>query len=661
MDDVFAHSNLLDEARARYEDGENYDRDNREEAFEDLKFRAGEQWPDTISKERTEDDRPMLTINRLPTIINQITGDVRVNRPGIKVRPFDDQGDPDLAEVYTGLIRSIENASDATTAYVHALDCAATCGIGHWRVLTKFTDDDMFEQDILIRPIRNPLAVVWDPGAQLPTREDAKWCFVVDLLPKERFQAKYPDARYADFEFEDLPDYLHGWYRSEHIRVAEYWRKVDVTKTLAQLQNGAVVDITDKSREVLSTLPIHRERRVQSHKVEQYVVSGAEVLDGPNDWAGKHIPIVPVIGEEVSVGDRVVRYGIVRHAKDPQRMYNYWITAQAEFTALQPKAPYKMTPAQVEGHEADWREANIRNFPYLLYNPDEMAPPPQREPPPMPSSAMDRQARIAEDDLKATTGVFDAAQGAKSNETSGRAIRAREQQSDTATAVYPGNMGRAIGYTGRILVDLIPTIFDTQRTVRLLEEDDTEKFAQVNTVVTGPDGPVVFNDLTVGKYDVVVLTGPSFNTRRIEAVEGMLGFIQAVPQAGALIADLIAKNQDWPGAEKIAERLRHMLPPELRDEDDQQNAPPPEPPDPAVAAKMAEMMAKIEKLNAETQGKELENAEKQLDIAAAAGLDGAIRQIVMQVVGEALAPPQSGSQPPGQLPQLPQPAPTALP
>jgi len=638
MDDILAHTDLLDEARSRYEDGENYDRENRENAFEDLKFRAGEQWPDTIAQERVEDDRPMLTINRLPTIINQITGDARVNRPSIKVRPSDDKSDPALAEVFTGLIRSIENASEASTAYIHALDCAATCGIGHWRVLTRFTDDDMFEQDLLIRPIRNPLAVVWDPGAQLMTREDARWCFVVDLLTKERFRELYPDARYADFEFEDLPDYLHGWYRNEHVRVAEYWRKVDVTRTLAQLQNGAVVDITDKSPEVLSTLPIHRERKVQSHKVEQYVVSGAEVLNGPNEWAGKHIPIVPVIGEEIAVGDRVVRHGIVRHAKDPQRMYNYWITAQAEFTALQPKAPYKLTPTQIEGHEADWREANVRNFPYLLYNPDEMAPPPQREPPPMASAAMDRQAMIAADDMKATTGVFDAAMGARSNETSGRAIRAREQQSDTATAVYPGNMARAVGHTGRILVDLIPKIFDTQRTVRLLNEDDTEGFAQVNTVVTGPDGPVVFNDLTVGRYDVVVLTGPSFNTRRIEAVEGMLGFIQAFPQSGALIADLIAKNQDWPGADKIAERLRFMLPPELRDDNDGQ-PPAPEPPDPAVAAKMAEMMAKIEKLNAETQGKELENAEKQLGIAMAGGLDAAVRQIVMQVIGEALAQP----------------------
>jgi len=284
-----------------------------------------------------------------------------------------------------------------------------------------------------------------------------------------------------------------------------------------------------------------------------------------------------VVGEEVHVGDRTVRHGIVRYAKDPQRLYNYWRTAAAESVALSPRAPWLVTPRQIEGQKKQWESANRGNPPYLLYSPDPSAPPPQRIEPAYPPVALFQEAGIAADDMKAVTGIYDAGLGAQGNETSGRAILMRQREGDTGTYVYVDNLSRAIRHAGRILVDLIPRIYDTERTLRILGEDGGEGFTVINRVVPGPDGPVTLNDLGAGKYDVEVSAGPGFSTRRLEAAESMMAFVQAVPQAGAVIADLIARNMDWPGAEAIAERLRRLLPPGLDAETPEPSAPPPPP------------------------------------------------------------------------------------
>lgn len=637
-------TDLIRGMRERWDRALDHDRDNRKEALVDLKFVAGEQWPDSIRLERESEGRPVLTINRMPQFVRQVTGDMRQNRPSIKVRPVDDRSDPIIAKIFTGLIRSIEQRSDAQEAYIGGAENAARCGMGHWRVLTQYAGDDAFDQDIVIQPIVNPFAVVWDPESIRVTREDAGWCFVVDRIPLAEFEKRWPDARTTGWDGEDGTE-GDQWCTGDDIRIAEYWCKKPYTRNLALLRNGEVVDVSGGETDGLG-LPydIVETREVESFKVVRHLVSGYEELEPEVEWIGRWIPIVPVIGEQVHIGERIVRHGVVRFARDPQQLYNYWRTTAAETIALAPKAPWLVTKEHIKGQEALWQEANVRNLPYLLYNPDPKAPglaPSRVAPAPIPAALL-TEANVANDDMKATTGIYDAALGAKSNETSGRAIMARQQESDVGALVYSDNLARSIRHTGVILVDLIPKVYDTARIVRMLGEDDTEEFVAINAAQ--PDGSVL-NDVRVGKYDVAVMVGPSYATKRLEASDSLMAFVQAVPAAGAVIADLIAKNQDWPGAEQIAERLKRILPPGA-----DPDAPPQET-DPRVVADAAKAQADVEKTRVETQGKQLDNAQKQLELAAQTGqLQQLVQQMVVQTLAQILQPAQPI---PGPMPGMP--------
>lgn len=589
---------LLRETVTRYERAAEFERENRDAAMDDLRFRAGDQWTDEATRLRK--GRPTLTINRTGQFVRQIVGDVRLNKPAIKVRAADGAADPKVAEIYEGLIRHIENVSDADTAYITGVDNAATCGMGHWRVKTQYSNDDAFDQDIRIKRIKNPMAVLFDPNATELTRVDANWCFVIQNVSLDEFKLLYPDALVSSFELSQRYDWLVNtdWWTEDFVRIAEYWKKVPVEKTLWLMASGKVIDASDMTAEDEAAAQaetgdeIMRKRTVNSHKIVQYIVSGAEVLSGPHEWPGRYIPIVPVWGEEIHLGEKVYRHGIVRFAKDPQRMLNYHRSANAEAIALQPKAPFIVTPEQIEGQEQYWQEANTSSRPYLLYNATANAQKPQREPPPQPNSAAIEAAQEAAQDMNATTGIYPPSLGERSNETSGKAILARERQGDVGSYLYVDNLSKAIAHTGRILVDLIPHIYDTPRVVRILGVDGTQRMVQINqeTDQMGMPLPARMNDLSVGEYDIEVEAGPSFSTKRDEAAESMMNFIQAVPPAGPLIGDLIAKNMDWPGADKIAERLRKVLPPGIAEPDEndpqaQQQPPmPPGPPpiDPAI-------------------------------------------------------------------------------
>lgn len=608
------NADLLKEARERCDEAYRHERENFDEGKDDLKFAAGEQWDDAAKAIR--ENRPTLVVNRTGQFRRQIIGDIRLNTPVIKVRPVDGKADKNLANTLTGLIRNIEYASDADSAYITAVDTAATCGYGNFRITTEYSSDDAFDLDIRIRRITNPFAVLWDPAAQEHSREDAKWAFVVTHMTLKDFQATYPKAATTDFDADDIDDGIKDWWKPDSVRVAEYWRKEPITRVLAQLADGSVSDVTGIPPEAYATAPVEivKTRTVKSHKVVQYLLSGSEVLEGPTPWPGRHIPVIPVWGEEIHIGDRTVRHGVIRFAKDPQRMLNYYRSAEAELVALTPKAPYILTPDQIAGQEGTWQQANSANLPYLLYNQTGATQRPTREPPPQPNTAAIAGAAAVADDLYAVTGIYKPSLGDQTSpESSGKAILARQREGDVGSFVYVDNLSKAIAYAGRQLVDLIPRIYDTERVVRVLGEDGETEIVKLNERVATPAGEVVQNDITIGEYDVVVETGPSFSTRRQESAESMLQFVQAVPQAGQVIGDLIAKNMDWPGAEAIAARLKKILPPGIADPDPGEPPPPPPGPPPELMAKMAELEIKQKTAEAEMAAKE---AKTRAEIAA---------------------------------------------
>lgn len=599
--------------RKRHEQGIERDQGNRTAAKEDLAFRAGDgQWDETERKLREGAGRPTLSFNKSGAFVRQVTGDVRQNKPAIKVSPAGEGSKKEIAEAYAGLIRNIEQQSNAPYVYSVAADNSVTCGFGYWRVVTQYSGDDSFEQDIRIKPIQNPLSVVCDPDAMELDRSDANWWFIYTTMSKEQFEIKYPKARIVEVEKLDKDDRTTyaDWFKGDTVRIAEYWCKKPVVRTLWQLSDGQVCWADEYDPEKFAGATMVNERDVDTYQITQHIVSGDEELEDPRPWAGKYIPIVRVIGEEVWVDEKCVTKGLIRDAKDAMRAYNYTRSSSIEVVSLQPKAPYKLSSAMIAGYEKVWQAANT-NLPYLVYHSDPNMPgkSPEREQPPVPAAGLMAEAELANRDIQATIGIYDPQLGARSNETSGRAIMAREAQGDTGTFVWIDNLGLAISYTGKILIDLIQKIYDTRRVLRVIGPDGEDKTITINHQVTDGAGnsrvlhdPMKgFYDLTLGKYDVIVQPGPSFASRRDQAAEGVKETMKVVgPAAAPLLAARLARLQDWPNADDVADDLEKLLPPQLQKPkvDPQTGKPiplPPPPPPPEAIKAQAELAAMKDK------------------------------------------------------------------
>lgn len=557
------HDDLLKEARERAKLAADADRFNREEALDDMRNIVGLQWPDDVRAKREEDNRPCLTINRLPQFLRQVTGDLRNMNPAIKAIPADTKASQEDAELVEGIIRQIQYESDASSIYERAAESAAACGMGFFRVLTDYVSNDSFDQKIIIQSIDNPFSVYFDPEARKSTREDARWCLITQVMTEEAFKDAYPDKVAVSVEQDGSGDGLEFWRQNGETVVAEYFWKEPKSKTIMLLPNGMILENAPKD--------LGGKTRTVNYDVIMWAkISGKDVLEGPQEFPGDHIPVIAVMGEELHIGDRIYRSSVIRFAKDPQRLYNYWRSAQTEMIALQPKAPYLVTAKQISGLEQIWSEANDSNRPYLPYIPDPNAPAPQRATPPIPSSGMMQEVGLAADDMKATTGIYDAGLGQRSDEKSGVAIRQRQMESDVSTSIYSDNMAKAVAHCGRVIVSMIPKIYDTNRMLATIGEDDQHGMTEINKPMMSENGPITINDMTKGKFDVRVDVGPNYATKRQETAESMMQFIQAFPPAAQVAGDLIAKSMDWPDAEKIAERLKKMLPPGMAEEDDPQ-------------------------------------------------------------------------------------------
>jgi hypothetical protein len=463
------------------------------------------------------------------------------------------------------------------------------------------------------------VSIIWDADAIFPNKEDARYCFVPVDMSHDAFKERYPDAPIEDFTLtlEGRTTLLDEWFGDDFVRVAEYWERRPENRTLALLPDGAIDDITEQPErlEQLKAQGARIEER-ESHCVYRSVISSCHVLEEPKKWPGRLIPIVPVIGEEVMIGRRTVRHGIVRNLKDPQRAYNYFRSAETEAVALQPKAPWILTEKNIEDHQDQWLSANLRNYPYLIYNPDakngNIAP--QRVQSGMDTSGMVEGLQISSGEMQQVTGIYDAALGQRSNETSGKAIQSRQRESDVGTFVYAQNFAMAIKHTGRIILDLIPHIYDAQRTIRIVGEDGKVNVVDINQQVALD---YVLNDVTVPAYDVQLDQGPSYATKREEAREGMLTFLQQAPSAAPVVLDLIANAQDWPNADKFSKRLKTLLPAPIQAQEAEESgeppAPPPPPP-PELLIKQAEMQADQQKMQVDLRKAEMSLAEKQIEL-----------------------------------------------
>lgn len=568
---------VITDALERFRDSEAGSSEVRERALEDIEFaRLSIQWPDDVRNQRRQEGRPCLTINRLPSFIRQVVNDARQNKPGLTVVPVDNGADFDTAQVIGGLIRSIERGSNAGVAYDTAVDHSVTGGFGFFRIATDYCHAETFDMEARIERVPNPFAVHWDTASTAFDASDWEFAFVSDMLSEREFKQKYPKAKPVSFQSGRGDDSVAEWIDGEKVRIAEYFLRTEKKRKIVQLSDGRVIhaDMMDKAQEIapgltlktadalaMMGITVNREREASYYTVKRRVMTGVEILS-EDDWPGSMIPICPVWGEEVLYRGRRHFRSLVRDARDPQAMFNFWRSASTELVALAPRAPWLIPAGGIPNNDTEmqkWATANTRSHAYLTYNAS-AGPAPQRQPfASVPAGAL-QEALNASDDMKAVMGIYDASLGARSNETSGRAILARQRESDVSTYHFIDNLSRAIQYAGRVLIEIIPSVYSERQAIQILGPDEAPKVVrlmQSQGVPPSPDDPDgKIYDLSAGKYDVVVKVGPSYATQREEARVALMEVMAQVPGAALAVGDLAMSNMDFPQADEAAKRVK---------------------------------------------------------------------------------------------------------
>lgn len=631
MADKKSKEDIHREAMKRFDRVSRDERDARDLAVEDTKFAqvAGSQWDNVATNARS--DRPRFEINKVALPINQAIGDQRQAEISSKIRPVSSGATEDIADTFTSLIRHIERLSRFDKVQDNAFKEVANGGMGGWYITTEFSDDDSFDQDIVIKKITSAATSVYmDPTAKDENKRDAMWGFVVEEISIEAFEGKWPDAVISDVSTNSQEGaYYTGWRTQDTVRVGDYWVVEPITKEVALMTDGTVIELNDETKSILDELAEKditiakdandkpKTKKVKSRKIVHYKISGAEVLEGPNDWAGKFIPIPVFYGFNIWINNIHYWRGMVRFAKDPNKVYNYATSGAIEATALSPKDPFWLTEKQAKGHTRQLETFNVKNQPFLLYNSDPDSPgPPKRSGAPAVQSALIQQIAQADADIQATTGRFAPSLGDNPADQSGKALLAVQQQGEAGTFELSDNLAGAVEYTAEILLDLIPKIYDTEKQIRIINPDGSSELIEINkTIIDEETGnKVIVNDLSQGKYSVATDTGPSYKTKRTEALNFLNSLSQSSPIFAQIAPDLLAKNVDFEFNDELTKRVRNVMiqqgivqPTDEEKQEATENAPEPQPPSRLEQMAMKDAELDLELKAASIDLKELEH------------------------------------------------------
>jgi hypothetical protein len=617
---------LLQQAKERYSDAKEAMREQHARMREDMKFSNPadpQQWTDDDRKARK--GRPSLTFDRTNQFIMQVVNDGRQNKPSIQCLPADSEGDPAVAEKLNGIIRHVEYQSRAGIAYDTALESAARCGLGWLRVIPQVMRPETNEQEVRILRVHDPLSILLDPGSTEPNGSDAMYGFAETTMTERAFKAAFPKAEVGAWESD-------GWFGDKNTRICEYFG-VKETKTNnivamleGQQQSMLEADYWEAHKEGRAIMLPDQDGAAQTFEAKERTVkwckmSGLDILE-ETIFPSQFLPLIPVLGYELWIDGKRYLCGMTRRLMDGQRFHNYAASATAESIASQPKAPFIVPFEGIENFEPDWQKLNSGNPAYLPYNSvnenGDPIPAPSRLSPPVMSQGFAGLLEYSSASMESAVGMFKANLGQQDNASSGRAIRARQQEGDTANFHYLDNRDRGIEQLGRVVVDMVTGrkgVYDTQRQARILGDDGKQDFVQIDPnmpqAVRKDGKKVVAINLNVGAYDVRVKSGPSFANNRQEAAQQIVDLTQGNPQLAAAMAPLLMKLQDLPDSEKAYRVALAMLPPpvqEAYDDEEGEDIPP------QAAAKMHAMQQQLQEMeqalnNAaeEADGKRAEN------------------------------------------------------
>jgi hypothetical protein len=628
---------FLDLATKRLKREIEADDHNRKAGIEDLKFINGDQWEEGEKRRRSIRGRPYLQVNELPKYVNQVVGDMRHNRARIKVIPGSPDANAIVANVRQGIISEIEYDSNAEAIYDYTGEMMTSCGYGAWRILTRYLDDDPFLQEIYLERIRNPFLVYMDSSATSEVYADAKYGFVLEKVTEDEFEERYPGQNRPDTSLKVGTGVSQEiWYAdSESFFIADYYviesekrtvclmkdgttqDKPDIDEKIAEWEKEAAITVQAQQAQALMTvqaavaagqpapaiqppsppqmpgsLTIVKSRDIDAPRVRHYAITADTILDGPNDVPGKYIPIILAKGPDRNIEGKTFVRSLIRDAKDPQRMLNFWVTDAAEIVDMIPKAPWIGTAKQFEGYEQDYASANVENFPFLKYNIDTgengqtQAPPPKRNELGQMPAAVFQQISICQQAIRDAIGMYKADVGDQGPERTGKAIIERQKPSDVGTFCFVDNLRRAIAHSGKVINEMLAEVYDTDRDVPIRNIDDTQTFMPVNTTAAvaaervkanpesyaGIDPKTLsqmaiksseqkFNSLKDGTYDVQIHTGPNYATQRQETSDKLMQLAGVNQNIAKIGGDILIRNMDFEGAEELADRLEATLPP----------------------------------------------------------------------------------------------------
>lgn len=582
-----SEADIIARAKRRFKAGMEWEGTWRNRFKNDIRFLFAdpddqEQWDANVRARRQIAGLPMVTINKVHTHWLHVVNQMKANLPAITVKPTGDEATYESAQIYGSVIRNIQVESRASTAYKIAAQFQVGGGMGYWRLTTEYADDNSFDQVIRIKQVPDPLSVVLDNNIKAQDGSDAEWGFIFEDIPRDKAERKYPRIKLPVGGGSNL-DGVQSWIMKDAVRTANYYEVETRKEWLYAITNddGSTrfvreSDMEANERALMAAASkeesdIVMRRRVDKKKVRLYVLVG-EAIAEKGTWAGSYIPIIRVPGEEVVIEGRLDRKGLTRYQKDAQRAYNYNASASLEYGALQSKSPYIAPVEAIEGLENYWASANTQNHSYLPYNhADENGnpiPKPERQQPPSSAPAYLDGMQVAERELMMSSGQYEATFSEQGNEVSGVSITKRQKQGERVTYHFPDALNDALRYTGVQLIDLIPKVYDTRRVMRIMAEDGEEQ-----TVVIDPKAQqalqmqedsqlnrvrAIFNP-SVGRYEVVVDAGPSYDTKREEAFEALTNLIVGNPAMAQVIGDLYMAVADFPIADKLRERMRNWI------------------------------------------------------------------------------------------------------
>ena len=571
----------------------------------------GGQWDDATRHDRENDptgSRPCLESPRLEQYIRQVVNDARQNTPSIRFRPTKEGSSEKVAEILNDIVRSDQDASGADSAYDQSLEDGVRSSFGFFRMLTDYEDDSTLNQRVRFKSERNPLAITIDPDFTQLDASDIKYAFVEAMMTREAFEDEFPDADKVSFgDYSDT-----GWCDEDAVRVCEYYEVSTESETLYFDQFGNRT--TEGAKGSVS-------RASTRKKVRWYKLTGAEILE-EREVAGEYIPVVPCFGRMLDVEGKLNLLSLIRPAKDSQRMYNYAASAMTERITLAPKNKILADAESVEGFEDQYRSAHVSNDPLLMYNgKDSMGQPLQ--PPRMIEGASNPQQWVAllqhaNNDIQASMGMYNSSLGAKSNETSGRAIMARQREGDVSTFDFIDNLARAVRYAGRVWLSMFIAVTDTTRVIRTVSEDGKSDFVIIDPTLEqayvekqGPNGEKVrVINPRIGQYDVTVVSGPSFTTKRDEAANFYTEIMRTAPNTAPALLPILMGNLDSPGADKAQKVLKAMLPPQIQAAMEDDDAKPQIPPQ--VQGQLQQMQTVIQKMQEALQEAQKKVADAEL-------------------------------------------------